>query len=276
VLVDVREADANIDPELIERAITPNTRVILPVHISGEPCDMDAIMDIANRHELEVVEDCAQAIGASYRGKRLGTFGAAGCFSFFPSKNLGCCGDGGVVTTNRTDLFERIEVLRRHGGKVKYRHTELGLNTRLDEVQAAVLRIKLPHLAKRNALRRQVAATYDQSLGEIPQIARPPGPEDSSEFYGVYNQYTVLVPNRSATLDAMGEAGVGCAVYYPVPLHMQKVHTGLGCGPGSFPHAERVADRCLSLPMSPELEHRQARDVTEVLRLLITRNNLAA
>lgn len=276
VFADIDPATFNIDPNCIEDAITPRTKAILPVHLYGQPCDMAAIMDIANRYGLEVVEDCAQAIGAAFRGQMVGTFGAAGCFSFFPSKNLGCCGDGGMVTTNRTDLYERLEMLRRHGGKVKYHHTELGLNTRLDEIQAAILRIKLPRLASRNGLRRQAAARYGRLLADAPQVVCPPAPDEASNAWGVYNQYTVMVPGRDAMLAAMREAGVGCAVYYPVPLHLQEVHAALPHGRDAFPHSIEAATHCLSLPMFPELRGDHAETVARVLRRVTAAREVAA
>ena len=279
VFVDIDPRTFNIDPNLIESAITPRTKAILPVHLYGQPCDMDAIMDIAERYDLRVVEDCAQSLGAEYRGRNAGTFGDVGCLSFFPSKNLGCFGDGGMVVTGDGSLCERVEYLRRHGGRVKYHHEELGLNSRLDELQAAILRVKLPHLDRWNSLRRQHAYRYNSLLAELKQIVRPAeradngtvtphGDDDGTNSlqHAVYHQYTIQVDNRDAVRKHLSHARVGCAIYYPVPLHLQTVHEGLGHQPGSFSCAERAAHTCLSLPMHPELAKDQQEKVIERVR----------
>jgi dTDP-4-amino-4,6-dideoxygalactose transaminase len=271
VFVDIDPDTFNLDPSRIERAITSRTRAILPVHLYGQPCDMDPIMEIARARGLRVIEDCAQAIGATYKGKTVGSFGDAGCLSFFPSKNLGCFGDGGMVVTNDPELGERVEMLRRHGGKVKYRHSELGLNSRLDELQAAILRVKLPHLEEYIADRRAVAARYNQGLDDVPGVIRPLELGSRNACFPstvarcVYHQYTVQVSNRDAVQARLKEAGVGAMVYYPVPLHLQEVHAALGHRPGAFPIAETAAAECLSLPMFPELTPTQQRRVLDVL-----------
>jgi dTDP-4-amino-4,6-dideoxygalactose transaminase len=279
VFVDIDPRTYNIDPNQVEAAITPRTKVILPVHLYGQPCDMDAIMDIAARHGLLVVEDCAQALGAAYRGRQVGTFGVAGCLSFFPSKNLGCFGDGGMIVTNDAKVYERVEMLRRHGGRVKYHHEELGLNSRLDELQAAILRVKLPHLKKWNELRRQRAYAYNRLLADLPPVMRPTELTDrgatiplgdeakaAPRLAAVYHQYTVQVENRDAVMQSLQAQNVGHAIYYPVPLHLQKVHANLGLGPGSFECAEQAARRCLSLPMFPELTAEQQHATVTALR----------
>lgn len=265
VFADIDPLTFNIDPNHIEAAITPRTKAILPVHLYGQPCDMDAIMDIAGRYGLRVVEDCAQAIGATYRGRPVGSFGDAGCLSFFPSKNLGCFGDGGMVITNNQQIADRIDILRRHGGRVKYHHEELGMNSRLDELQAAILRVKLPHLSRWNRQRRAHAVAYNLLLLSLSEITRPQetsaagcsiplcieaSPDDTNP---VYHQYTIQVPKRDAFARRLTEAGIGVGIYYPVPLHQQKVHANVGHGPRSFPNAERAAQHCLSLPLFPEL-----------------------
>jgi len=279
VFVDVEPLTLNLDPCKIEAAVTPRTKAILPVHLYGQPCDMDPIMDTARRHGLYVVEDAAQALGATYKGRQVGSFGDAGCLSFFPSKNLGCFGDGGMVVTSDDEVAERVEMLRRHGGRVKYYHDELGLNSRLDELQAAILRVKFPHLERWNELRRKHAYRYTELLAHIPQITPPhelvdqgrvvPAGEKSTEqdriVDAVYHQFTVQVDNRDAVSRKLKEEGIGNAVYYPIPLHLQKVHAPLGHGPGSMPSAERAAARCLSLPMFPELLDEQIRHVVEAL-----------
>jgi dTDP-4-amino-4,6-dideoxygalactose transaminase len=263
VFVDIDADTFNLDPARLERAITPRTKAILPVHVYGQPCDMDPILEIARAHRLSIVEDCAQAIGATYKGRKVGSFGDAGCLSFFPSKNLGCFGDGGMVVTSKPEVAERVEMLRRHGGKVKYHHSELGLNSRLDELQAAILRVKLPHLESWIEARRQVAARYNERLAGIPDIVRPLelGSCDpripTAVARCVYHQYTVRVRERERLQSRLRDAGVATMVYYPVPLHRQEVHADLGHGAGSFPNAERAAAECLSLPMFPELTEAQ-------------------
>lgn len=280
VFVDIDPRTFNIDPELIAAAITSRTRAILPVHLYGQPCDMGPIMELAEKHGLHVVEDCAQALGAAYRGRSVGSFGTAGCLSFFPSKNLGCFGDGGMVVTNDAQVYERVEMLRRHGGRVKYYHEELGLNSRLDELQAAILRVKLPHLSRWNQLRRERAYRYNELLAGIPGVDLPEeltasgllaprsvaAADQGGLVTAVYHQYTVLLDDRDAVRHKLTEAGVGNAIYYPVALHLQRVHASLGWTEGSFPHAERAARCCLSLPMFPELSPDQQQHVAAALR----------
>ena len=252
VFVDIDPQTYNIDPLCIEAAITPRTRAIIPVHLYGRPCDMDRIMSIARANDLHVVEDCAQALGATYRGRPVGSFGTVGCLSFFPSKNLGCMGDGGMLVTSDPELSDRIEMLRRHGGKVKYHHEELGLNSRLDELQAAILRVKLPYLARWNAARRAIAGRYTQGLSDIAAVNCPIHRDEDLAGH-VFHQYTLRVPDRDTLTRDLAAAGISTAVYYPVPLHLQGVHAGLPYGQGSLPHAERAASECLSLPMFPGL-----------------------
>ncbi|MDA0832966.1 MAG: DegT/DnrJ/EryC1/StrS family aminotransferase [Planctomycetota bacterium] len=278
VFVDIDPDTCNIDVTQIEAAITPRTRVILPVHLYGQACDMDTIMAIAQQHNLHVVEDCAQSIGASYRGHRTGAIGTAGCLSFFPSKNLGGFGDGGMVVTNNEELYQHIEILRRHGGRVKYYHDELGLNSRLDELQAAILLVKHQHLAEWNERRRENAYRYNELLGGRVDLKRPVELTSQGKIIpmasmhtendllkAVYHQYTIQVDNRDVVMNHLQKAGIGHAIYYPVPLHLQKVHSELGYRPGSFPHAEQVAANCLSLPMFPELTASQIQTVCSVV-----------
>lgn len=250
VFVDIDPQTYNIDPAAIEAAITPRTRAILPVHLYGHPAPMDEIMAIAKKHNLAVVEDCAQAIGTKYKGTFVGTIGTFGCFSFFPSKNLGAYGDGGMLVTNDTALADRSRALRAHGGRVKYYHEELGVNSRLDEVQAAILRVKLPHLNEWIENRRKVAARYIDAFSELGiQL-----PLDPSYGTHAYHQFTIRVPDRDAFQKALQEAGVQTMVYYPVPLHLQQVHAMYGQGEGTFPHSEKAANEVISLPMFPELK----------------------
>ncbi len=249
VFVDIDPATFNMDPELLEAAITPRTRAILPVHLYGHPAPMDRIMEIARKHKLYVIEDCAQAIGATFDGRFVGTIGDFGAFSFFPSKNLGAYGDGGMLLTNDPALADRARSLRGHGGRVKYYHEELGVNSRLDELQAAVLRVKLPHLESWIANRRAVAQRYNEALSAAGFAV----PQDPANGRHVYHQYTLRVENRERVQEELRAAGVQTMVYYPVPLHMQKVHAMLNQGEGSFPHSERAAREVISIPMFPEL-----------------------
>jgi dTDP-4-amino-4,6-dideoxygalactose transaminase len=281
VFVDVDPDTFNIDPAQIARAITPRTKAILPVHLYGQPCDMDTIMEVARGYKLYVVEDCAQAIGATYKGRKVGSFGDAGCLSFFPSKNLGCFGDGGMVVSNNEELAGRVEMLRRHGGRVKYHHSELGLNSRLDELQAAILQVKLPYLDTWIAARQVIAARYNQGLQSSAGVLRPlelgsPGPGSPSPVARcVYHQYTVRVRHRDAVQARLSQAGVATMIYYPVPLHRQEVHTDLGGRPGDFPAAEMAAAECLSLPMFPELAQSQQDTVIEALAAAVKREVVA-
>lgn len=226
---------------------------------------MNRIMSIARANDLHVVEDCAQALGATYRGRPVGSFGTVGCFSFFPSKNLGCMGDGGMLVTSDPELSDRIEMLRRHGGKVKYHHEELGLNSRLDELQAAILRVKLPYLARWNAARRGIAARYTQGLADVAAAHCPIHTDDDAAGH-VFHQYTLRVPDRDRLARDLATAGITTAVYYPVPLHLQGVHAGLSYAPGCLPHAERAASQCLSLPMFPGLTALQVERVVAACR----------
>ena len=277
VFVDIDPRTFNIDASQIESKITPQTKAILPVHIYGQSCDMDTIMELADKHCLHVVEDCAQAIGARWKGKAVGSFGDAGCFSFFPSKNLGGVGDGGMVTTNSQEVYERVEMLRRHGGRIKYHHEEPGLNSRLDELQAAILRIKFQRLEDWNLQRFSIACRYNELLSSAFGIicpaerladgyASPTSPDEANpDLSTVYHQFTVQVENREQVQQSLSKAGVGSAVYYPVPLHLQKVHENLGYARGSFPNAERVCDMCLSLPMFPHMTDEQIQTSAQAL-----------
>lgn len=248
ILADVDPETALIDPEKIEAAITPRTRAILPVHLYGQCADMTAIGDIARRHNLLVVEDAAQAHGATWKGRKAGSMSHAGCFSFYPGKNLGAYGDGGLITTNDTALAERLQLLRNWGSQRKYHHEEIGLNSRLDTVQAAVLRVKLRHLQAWNDARRMHARRYDQALASSNIIV--PTRYDEG---GVYHLYVVRVPNRDRVLAALNEAGIGAGIHYPFGVHELKAYRDLGHAVGSFPVSEDWARRCLSLPIYPEL-----------------------
>ena len=249
VFVDIEPRTYNLDVAQIEAVITPRTRAIIPVHLYGCPAPMDEILAIAKRHNLAIVEDCAQSIGAKIGGRSTGTFAEFGCFSFFPSKNLGAYGDGGMLVTNDEALAARARSLRGHGGRVKYYHEELGVNSRLDEVQAAILRVKLPYLENWIDKRRAAAGRYTAAFaGSDLQV-----PVEPADARHVYHQYTLRVADRDRVQKDMKAAGVESMVYYPVPLHLQKVHAMLGLGEGAFPESERAAREVLSIPMFPEL-----------------------
>ena len=249
VFVDIDPETFNIDPAAIEAAITPRTKAIAPVHLFGSPADMDPIMEIARKHNLAVVEDCAQSTGATYKGRMTGTIGTIGCFSFFPSKNLGCFGDGGMVVTNDPAVAERLRPIGAHGSRVKYYNDVLGFNSRLDTLQAAILRVKLPHLAEWNQGRRAAAAMYAEALAGTGVVV----PADSKTGVHVYHQYTVRHAERDRIMAHLGKVGVACAVYYPVPLHLQGMYKHLGYAEGSLPYTEAAARNVMSLPMYPEL-----------------------
>lgn len=262
VFADINPDTFNIDPKKIEERITPKTKAIIPVHLYGQPCDMDAIMDIAKRHNLYVIEDCCQAIGAEYKGQKVGTFGDIGCYSFYPTKNLGGMGDGGLITVNSENLKNRIIALRNHGGAVRYYHDEIGVNSRLDEIQAAILRVKLNYIDEWNSARRAHAKTYNELLAGCADIQTPVELDDT---YCVYHQYTVKIPNRDNIHKMLQEAGIGAMLYYPVPLHLQKVHAHLGWEKGSLPYTEKDTEMVISLPMFPELTLEEQKTVASTL-----------
>jgi len=248
VLVDVREEDALIDPEKIEAAVTSRTKAIIPVHLYGKCAEMEAVGAIAAKHSLMVIEDAAQAHGAIYAGRRAGSLGDIGCFSFYPGKNLGAYGDGGLITTRDRHIAERIRLLRNCGSRVKYHHEEIGLNSRLDALQAAILRVKLKRLDEWNAARRRIAARYDAALNAISGIDCTPRSEG-----GVHHLHVVRVAHRDALLKALDARGIGAGVHYPFALHELKAFASLDYPPRTFPVAEDWARRCLSLPIYPEL-----------------------
>src|SRR5579872_4772391 len=263
VFVDIDPLTFNIDPALIERAITGRTKAILPIHLYGAPAKMVEIERIAKQHGLAVVEDCAQAIGAHIGGRKLGTIGDIGCFSFFPTKNLGAYGDGGLVTTNNDAIAEKLKTLKIHGGKRKYYHDELGINSRLDEIQAAILRVKLPHLERWIEARRSIAARYTSAFKDEPQITVP---ADRAGERHVFHQYTVRIDERDRVKEQMAAAGVQTMIYYPVPLHKQNVHRALPAARERFPHSEQAAREVLSLPIYPELSRSSQDAVIAALR----------
>ncbi len=255
VFTDILPDTFNMDPAQIESRITPRTRAIVPVHLYGQPADMDPIVEIARRRGLPVIEDNAQAIGATYQGRKTGTFGALGSISFFPTKNLGAYGDGGMVVTDSEPLATRLRSLRAHGTtKNKYLSDEQGWNSRLDELQAAILRVKLRHLDAWKAGRQAHAARYNALLGGVDGIVTP---HVAAGCDHVYHQYTIRVPRRDAVQKALAESGIASTVYYPVPLHLQPMYSSLGHKAGAFPVAEQAAREVLSLPVYPELSPEQ-------------------
>lgn len=272
VFVDIDPDTFNIDVEKIENAITPKTKAIIPVHLYGQPANMKVIMDIAKRHNLFVIEDCCQAIGATIDGKMVGSFGDVGCFSFFPTKNLGAMGDGGLLTTNSSAINDRVIALRNHGGAVRYYHEEIGVNSRLDEVQAAILRIKFKHIDKWNNQRRENAYRYNELFANCADIQTPVEMDDTK---CVYHQYTVKIPNRDAVHAMLQEAGIGAMLYYPVPLHLQKVHEYLGVKEGALPDTEADTKVVISLPMFPELTAEEQKTVASTLIECINKSKTA-
>ncbi|MGB8647066.1 MAG: DegT/DnrJ/EryC1/StrS family aminotransferase [Anaerolineae bacterium] len=262
VFVDIDPRTYNLDPKQVEAAITPRTKVILPVHLYGQPAEMDAIMDIAKRHNLRVVEDAAQAHGATYRGQHAGSIGDIACFSFYPGKNLGGYGDGGMLTTNDPALAERARMLRNHGRKDKYEHEVIGYGYRLDALQAAILDVKLQHLEAWNNKRREHAAYYNQLLDAL-DIHTPYEP---AHLRGIYHIYAIEVERRDELLAHLKARGIEAGVHYPIPLHLQPAFKELGYPRGAFPLAEHAAAHELSLPMYPELTREQIEYVVEAIK----------
>lgn len=267
VFVDIDAGTDCLRADLLEAAITPRTRALLPVHLHGYPCDMDAIGALAKKHDLRVVEDCAQSIGAKFAGRHTGAIGDLGCFSFFPTKNLGCYGDGGLVTTSDEALYQQLLMLREHGSKHKNYQDVLGVNSRLDAIQAAVLRVKLPLLDGWNTRRRELAAHYDELLADLP-VRRPPL-EVSAKTYSVFHHYALRVPgDRDALIAAMKQAGYECLPYYPQPLHRQALYAER-YAPGSLPESEACGARNLALPLFPELTEAEQREIVAALAKLL-------
>lgn len=263
VFIDVDPKTYNMDVDKIVEKITPKTKAIIPVHIYGQPADMDPILEIAKKYNLYVIEDCAQAIGATYKGKRVGSLGDIGCFSFFPTKNLGALGDGGMAVTNSDYLADRLVALRNHGGKIRYYHDELGMNSRLDEIQAAILRVKFEYLDKWNSRRREIAYKYNKLLKDVTEVITPKELADTS---CVYHQYTLQVPERDKVFESLKQKDVMAMIYYPVPLHIQEVHKYLGMQEGSLPVTEALAQKVISLPIFPEITENQINQVAEAVK----------
>jgi dTDP-4-amino-4,6-dideoxygalactose transaminase len=268
VFVDIEPDTYNIDPSRIEEAITPRTRMILPVHLYGQTADMGPIQEIAERHNLDVLEDAAQAIGAAYHGRRAGVLGRVAAFSFYPSKNLGGFGDGGMMTTNEPELARQLARLRVHGMEPKYHHHEVGFNSRLDALQAAILRVKLRHLDAWTTGRREVADRYrnlfaSHGLDEVAAL-----PVERPGHYHAYNQFVIRVPRtlRDPLREYLSARHIGTEIYYPIPLHLQVCFQQLGYKPGDFPHAELASRETIALPMYPELTDEEQRHVVGAIR----------
>jgi dTDP-4-amino-4,6-dideoxygalactose transaminase len=266
VFVDVHEDTFTMNPAELERRLTKKTKAIIPVHLFGQPADMDPILDFARAHGLFVIEDAAQAHDAEYKGRKAGTMGDAGCFSFYPGKNLGAFGEAGAVVTDDLELRKQIQVLRDHGQPRKYCHTLMGWNCRMDGIQAAVLSIKLRHLQVANLLRREHAVQYNQAFSGIDEVATP---FEANYARHVYHIYAIRVQERDEVRRFLEEKGIGCGVHYPIPIHLQEACRNLGYTAGAFPVAENLAEEFLSLPMFPELTEEQieyvARCVSETV-----------
>ncbi len=262
IFADIDPATFNLDSTDLARRISPRTKAIVVVHLYGLPADMDPILELARRHSLHVIEDAAQAIGATYKGRKVGALGDLGCFSFYPTKNLGAYGDGGMIVTNSNEFAGRLRSLRNYAQTSKYVSSELGWNSRLDEMQAAILRVKLRHLPEWQAARQAHARQYDALLGKIAGVATPRVPPG---FEHVYHQFTIRVPRRDEVQKFVAGRGIGTTVYYPVPLPFQPMYASLGHKPGDFPAAERAAREVLSLPMYPELRPEQVSRVAEAV-----------
>jgi dTDP-4-amino-4,6-dideoxygalactose transaminase len=263
VFVDIVPGTCNINPAKIEAVITKKTKAIIPVHLFGQSADMDPIMAIAKRHNLKVIEDACQSIGTKYKNVYVGNIGDTGCFSFFPSKNLGCAGDGGMVSANNQEMADKVRILRVHGGEKKYYHRIVGTNSRLDTIQAAILLVKIKYLDNWSNLRQEHADRYNKELKGIGDVRLP---EKIAESNHVYNQYTIRTKKRDQLQEFFKENGIGNAVYYPLPLHLQDCFKNLGYKEGDFPESESAAKETVSIPVYPELTDEQQDYVIEKIR----------
>ena len=262
VYVDIDDTTFNLNPKLIEKAITPRTKAILPVHLYGQPFDVDAIQEICRRHRLPLLEDACQSHGAKWQGKTIGTFGEISCYSFYPGKNLGAFGEGGALVTNNAEFAKRARSLREHGSTVRYYHDEVGFNYRMEGIQGAVLGIKLKHLEKWTRERQRVAKRYAELLAGTPLQL----PREAAGAESVWHLYVVRHPRRDELKKYLDANGVGCALHYPLPLHLQKCYASLGHKAGDFPVAEKAAAECLSLPIYAELTDAQIQRVAQVVK----------
>ena len=262
VYVDIEDATMNLDPKWIERAITKKTKAVMPVHLYGQPFDIDPVLEICRKRKLPLVEDAAQAHGAKYKNKITGTFGEISCFSFYPGKNLGACGEGGALVTNNSAFDKRARALREHGSTIRYYHDEIGFNYRMEGIQGAVLGVKLKHLEKWTDERRSVAHHYHELLADTPLQL----PREADYAQSAWHLYVVRHPRRDELKKHLEENKIGCALHYPLPLHLQKCYASLGHKSGDFPVAEKAARECLSLPIYPELTGAQVRRVAEAVK----------
>jgi dTDP-4-amino-4,6-dideoxygalactose transaminase len=270
-LVDIDPETCNLDPDQVQAALSSRTKAIIPVHLYGLCADMDPLLAMTGAAGVPVIEDACQAIGATYRGRQAGSMGRVGCFSFFPSKNLGAFGDAGLVTTNDAALAHEIRLLRNHGAEPKYFHQRVGGNFRLDAIQAAVLRVKLPHLAQWTRMRRENAVRYLRMFKEAGLADTVTLPSEPDGRHHIYNQFVVHVPDRDRVRDRLSELGIGCEIYYPVPFHLQECFAPLGYRRGEFPHAEAAAATSLALPIYGELTVAQQEAVVAALADALSR-----
>jgi len=266
VFVDVNPGTYTIDVSKIKEVITERTKVIIPVHLYGHPCDMDGILKIAQQYNLKVIEDCAQAHGAEHKGKRVGEIGDVGCFSFFPGKNLGAYGDGGAIVTDNEEIIRKVKMLRNHGRMKKYEHEFEGVNSRLDTIQAAILRVKLRHLEDWIEKRIQKAEIYNELLKDCNEIATP---KIITDVKHVYHIYVIRVKNRDKIQQKLKEKGIATGIHYPIPLHLQPAYKYLGYKKGDFPITEKISEEILSLPIYPELQKEQQKYIVENLKELL-------
>ena len=257
VFADINLDSYDIDPQEMEKKLTKKTRAILCVHLYGQPCDMQAIIKIARKYKLRLIEDCAQATGAEYKGRKVGAFGDVGCFSFYPTKNLGAYGDGGMIVTNNRRVAEKARILRIHGSRSKYEHIVHGFNSRLDELQAAILRVKLKYLDKWNEARRENAVYYNKKLSVLEKEEFIACPKEQKGGKHVYHLYVLRVKKRGALMKFLRAQGIGTAYHYPVPLHLQRVYKELGYRRGDFPNSEFAAKKIVTFPLYPELKKKE-------------------
>lgn len=262
VFVDIDPKTCNLDPARVDAAITSRTKAIMPVHLYGHPCDLEPLLEISRRRGIPLLEDAAQAHGARYRGGSVGTFGSLACFSFYPGKNLGACGEGGALVTNRDDFAVRARALREHGSSTRYYHDEIGFNYRMEGLQGAVLSVKLKRLAEWTNARRRIAHRYHELLADTPLTL----PREAEYAESVYHLYVVRHSSRDRLREHLNAHEIGNALHYPLPLHLQKCFSNLGYKPGDFPQAEKAAQQCLSLPIYPEMTDEQVDYVASVVK----------
>jgi len=263
VFCDIDLNTYNIDFNKIEEKITSKTKAIITVHLYGQMCNISEIIKIAKNYNINLIEDCAQSIGAKYQNTKCGNFGIVGCFSFYPSKNLGAYGDAGIIVTNNKEIFTKSNIIKEHGSISKYEHNFLGINSRMDSIQASILNVKLKYIDEWNKKRREIANFYNQNLKDINDIILPCNIE---EYYSVYHQYTIRTEKRNELKNYLYEKGINTMIYYPIPLHLQKVYSNLNYKKGNFPNTEKACDTILSLPIYPELEEEKQYYIIDCIR----------